>query len=151
VDWIGPRKIISGSLWSGAKQRGTDTRQHHWRPASKAVNDLRKGRRRHDIDYCCFPTTIHSWLVQHEASCTLKEPEESWTTLEVVWKNIDSASVVSGFILVYHIAQKTSFPFGCPSRLLGDKCRSEESQSNRIVRHFFSLTLVMVKQRLLTH
>jgi hypothetical protein len=26
-----------------------DTRQYHWRPASKAVNELRKGRRRNSL------------------------------------------------------------------------------------------------------
>jgi hypothetical protein len=51
-----------------------------------------------DIDYCwCFSTTIYSWLVQHEASCTLKEPEESRTKREVVRMNMES---VGGLILV---------------------------------------------------
>jgi hypothetical protein len=34
---------------------------------------------------------------------------------------MDSASVASGFILAYSIAQKASFPFGCPPRFLRDK------------------------------
>jgi hypothetical protein len=30
-----------------------------------------------DIDYCCFPTTFHSWLVRHGASCSLRDTHHS--------------------------------------------------------------------------
>jgi hypothetical protein len=30
-----------------------------------------------DIDYCCFPTTFHSWLVRHGASCPLRDTHHS--------------------------------------------------------------------------
>jgi hypothetical protein len=53
------------------------------------------------IDYCwCFPTTINSWLLQHGATCTLREAEESRTMKKAVWANMNSASIASGFILV---------------------------------------------------
>jgi hypothetical protein len=61
-----------------------------------------------DLDIAVFPSMSkrHSQTLRDFASKGVAPPDEIWKAADDVWRNLDSATIARGFVLVYRILAK---------------------------------------------
>ena len=61
-----------------------------------------------DLDIVIFPSMSkrHSQTLRDFASKGVAPPDEIWKAADDVWRNLDSATIARGFVLVYRILAK---------------------------------------------